>query len=84
VDDELVRLRLRELGEVQDRITAERRDALVGTRVEVLVDAPGRARSHREAPEIDGVIHVPATLEVGGFHRVRVTAAEGPDLRAEP
>jgi ribosomal protein S12 methylthiotransferase len=84
VDDELVRLRLRELGEVQDRITAEHRDALVGTRVEVLVDAPGRARSHREAPEIDGVIHVPATLQVGAFHRVRVTAAEGPDLRAEP
>ncbi len=84
VDDELVRLRLRELGEVQDRITAEHRDALVGSEVEVLVDAPGRARSHREAPEIDGVVHVPTTLDVGRFHQVRITAAEGPDLRAEP
>ena len=25
----------------------------------VLVDTPGIARSYREAPEIDGVIHVP-------------------------
>ncbi len=84
VPDELVSLRLRELGELQDRITAARRDELVGAEVEVLVDAPGRARSHREAPEIDGVVHVPGSLAVGGFHRVRVVAAEGPDLRAVP
>ena len=29
------------------------------TRCEVLVDAPGVGRSHREAPEIDGIITVP-------------------------
>ena len=44
--------------ELQDAITAERRAALVGERVEVLVDEPGVARSHREAPEIDGIVHV--------------------------
>ena len=33
--------------------------ALVGERIEVLVDEPGVARSHREAPDIDGVVHVP-------------------------
>ena len=50
--------RLGELTELQDAITARRRDELIGRRVDVLVDAPGIGRSHREAPEIDGVVHV--------------------------
>jgi ribosomal protein S12 methylthiotransferase len=80
----LVRERLAELTERQDRITAERRDELVGSRVRVLVDAAGFARSHREAPEIDGVITVPASLAAGQFHDVVVTGAIGPDLEAVP
>ena len=75
--------RLAELRELQDRITAERRDELIGTEATVLVDEVGLARSHREAPEIDGMIWVPEDLAVGEFHRVRITGAEGPDLRAE-
>ena len=50
---------LSELRELQDAITAAKRDELLGSRVRVLVDAPGTARSHREAPEIDGIIAVP-------------------------
>jgi ribosomal protein S12 methylthiotransferase len=84
VDRELVAERLAELRELQDRITAARRDALVGEVVEVLVDAPGVARSHREAPEIDGVITVPEDLAVGELVRVRLTGAQGPDLTGEP
>ena len=84
VPAELVAERLAELTELQDRITAARRDALVGTETDVLVDAPGVARSHREAPEIDGLVLVPEDLPVGAIAAVRVTAAEGPDLRAEP
>jgi ribosomal protein S12 methylthiotransferase len=76
--------RLAELRERQDAITAARRDALVGDVVEVLVDAPGVARSHREAPEIDGIITVPTHLAVGELHQVRITGAEGPDSFAEP
>jgi ribosomal protein S12 methylthiotransferase len=76
--------RLAELRERQDAITAARRDELVGSEVDVLVDAPGQARSHREAPEIDGIVVVPDDLEVGAFHRVRITGAEGPDSHAEP
>jgi ribosomal protein S12 methylthiotransferase len=78
----LVAERLRELSELQDHITAERRSDLIGATIEVLVDAPGIARSHREAPEIDGVVTVPTHLEVGGFHRVQVTDSLGPDLIA--
>jgi ribosomal protein S12 methylthiotransferase len=82
VDPALVADRLLELGEVQDRITASRRAALVGERVEVLVDGPGIGRTHREAPEIDGVVHVPADLPAGTFATVTVTGAGGPDLDA--
>jgi ribosomal protein S12 methylthiotransferase len=76
--------RLGELRELQDGITAARRDALVGAVVDVLVDAPGVARSHREAPEIDGIISVPEHLAVGAIEAVRITGAAGPDLEAEP
>jgi ribosomal protein S12 methylthiotransferase len=78
----LVDERLAELRERQDAITAARRDELVGSEVEVLVDAPGVARSHREAPEIDGIVAVPEDLAVGSFATLTVTAAMGPDVEA--
>ncbi|MGB3410891.1 MAG: 30S ribosomal protein S12 methylthiotransferase RimO [Microthrixaceae bacterium] len=83
VDPALMADRLAELREMQDEITARRRDELIGTRTRVLVDSPGVARSHREAPEIDGIINVPTDLRVGQFHEVLITGAEGPDLFAE-
>jgi len=83
VDAALVGERLAELGELQDGITARHRDVLIGSVVEVLVDAPGVARSHREAPEIDGVVSVPADLPVGELAKVMITGAAGPDLEAE-
>ena len=82
VPDALVAERLHELSELQDGITAGRRAALIGETVEVLVDAPGYARSHREAPEIDGIIAVPERLPAGQLCRVAITAATGPDLEA--
>jgi ribosomal protein S12 methylthiotransferase len=75
--------RLAELTELQDGITARRRDALMGSTIEVLVDRPGQGRSHREAPEIDGVVQIPETFEVGTVQSVMVVAALGPDLVAE-
>ena len=78
----LVSERLRELGELQDAITAARRDALIGERVRVLVDAPGIGRTHREAPEIDGVVLIDENLSVGSLHDVDIRGAVGPDLVA--
>jgi ribosomal protein S12 methylthiotransferase len=83
--------RLRELSEVQDRLTQAARDSLVGTRVDVLVD--GRedgapvGRTHREAPEIDGIVRLggpggsraPAP---GSVVAADVVGAAGPDLVA--
>jgi ribosomal protein S12 methylthiotransferase len=84
VERAFVRERLAELTELQDGITARRRQDLVGRRIEVLVDAPGVGRSHREAPEIDGVVHLPADLAPGAIAPVCVQAAIGPDLVAGP
>ena len=82
VDENLRSERLAEMGELQDAITARRRDLLVGCRVEVLVDEPGVGRTHREAPEIDGVVEVPEALAPGTFADVTVTSAAGCDLVA--
>lgn len=82
VSEELMNQRLAELRELQDGITAESRDALLGETIQVLVDEPGIARSFREAPEIDGVVQVPDHLEVGRFHTVVVEQVFGPDLIA--
>jgi ribosomal protein S12 methylthiotransferase len=82
VDPELAAERLAECAELQDAITFRRRRQLVGQRLRVLVDEPGVARSHREAPEIDGVVRVPAAARAGSWVDVVVTAAEGPDLEA--
>jgi ribosomal protein S12 methylthiotransferase len=80
----LVDERLAELRDLQDGITARRRDALIGSVLEVLVDAPGVARGHREAPEIDGIVAVPADLPAGEMLKVHVDGAAGPDLEASP
>jgi ribosomal protein S12 methylthiotransferase len=82
VPEELMAERLAELREVQDTITAARRDLLVGSTIDVLVDEPGHGRSHWEAPEIDGLVLVPESLSVGAVHPVRVVDALGPDLVA--
>jgi ribosomal protein S12 methylthiotransferase len=82
VEPALMSERLAELRELQDDITAGRRDALIGRTVEVLVDTPGVARSHREAPEIDGVVHVDPAIPPGSLVVVDVVDALGPDLVA--
>jgi ribosomal protein S12 methylthiotransferase len=91
VPDELMRERLRECAEAQDPITQAARDALVGADIDVLIDHADDdtgepvGRSHREAPEIDGVVRIPgAFARPGARVRARVTEACGPDLSAEP
>ena len=84
VPDELMAERLRECAELQDSITAGRRDALIGDVVDVLVDTVGEGRTYREAPEIDGIVAVPDHLAPGAVVQMVVTGADGPDLMAEP
>ncbi|MDE3222415.1 MAG: radical SAM protein, partial [Acidobacteriota bacterium] len=82
VPHELALERLREVTELQDAISARRRDALVGSTQTLLVDAPGVARSVRECPEIDGVVFVDPSLSVGSMVEGRIVASRGTDLEA--
>ena len=82
VDQSLMNERIAELREMQDAITASRRDDLIGETVNVLVDERGIGRTHREAPSSDGVVHVSDDLEVGKFYDVTIADAMGPDLLA--
>ncbi len=80
VSPELALERLTECSEIQDGITARKRDGLIGSTTSVLVDQAGVGRSFREAPEIDGIVRVPSELAIGSFVDVLVTGAVGPDL----
>ena len=89
VDDALALEWLRECESVQEPITRAARDALVGDEVEVLVDAVDDdgtlvGRTHREAPEIDGIVRLHADwARPGALVRAHVTEAIGPDLVAK-
>ena len=82
VPHELALERLREVSELQDTITARRRDALVGSRQTLLIDSPGVARSVRECPEIDGIVMVDPSLDVGTLVDCHIVASHGTDLEA--
>jgi ribosomal protein S12 methylthiotransferase len=90
VDPDLAFEWLRECEAVQEPITRAARDSLVGREIEVLVDAPGDeqgvfiGRTHREAPEIDGIVQLHAEFaRPGAVVRAHVTEAIGPDLVAK-
>lgn len=78
--------RARRLEARQEGITAERNAEQVGKPAEVLVDREedgvAVGRSHREAPEIDGVVLLDRGRP-GDWLRVRVTGVYGSDTVAE-
>jgi ribosomal protein S12 methylthiotransferase len=92
IADSLVTERLRECSEVQEPITAAARSALVGRDIDVLVDGVDDdevlvGRTHREAPEIDGVVRLIGNGDLfarpGAIVRATVCGVEGPDLDAK-
>lgn len=87
VPEEVKEERLERFMEVQADISAAKLSGLVGQTMTVLVDEAGDgqsiARSHRDAPEIDGqVIIEGAELPVGEFVQVHITHADEHDLWA--
>jgi len=78
--------RIRVLSVLQERLTAERSAAQVGREVEVLVDlvedGTPVGRSHREAPEIDGMV-VLDRGRAGDWLTARITGSYGSDTVAE-
>ena len=90
VPEEVKQERLARFMQAQAAVSARRLAAKVGREIEVLVDdVAGRtafARSHADAPEIDGVVRVKGAkgAKPGDLLRVRVTAALEHDLDAVP
>jgi len=78
--------------QAQARISAAKLKAKVGRTLEVLVDEVtgdgALARSHADAPEIDGTVKIqyrgPGKLKTGQRMQVRVTGADTYDLTAVP
>ena len=54
----------------------------VGRTVRVLVEKPGEARTHMDAPDIDGTVFVDKKLTVGEFAEVTISDWRGYDLVA--
>ena len=94
VDVAVAAERLRECTDIQEPISQAARDGIVGQTVDVIVDAiesddDGHSvlvgRTHREAPEIDGVVRVAgAHGRAGARIQVEITGAIGPDLMGVP
>jgi ribosomal protein S12 methylthiotransferase len=88
VPEDVKEERWQQLMELQSGISAEKLQRRVGRHIEVLVDrvenGAATARSHADAPEIDGVVHIAdaAGLQQGSLIRVEVTGADDYDLYA--
>jgi ribosomal protein S12 methylthiotransferase len=79
--------RLKRFMEVQEQISLEKNQALVGKTLRVLVEGAGDGitvgRTYRDAPEIDGLVICPGETETGSFIQVRIDAAMAHDLSGQ-
>ncbi|HEX9029299.1 MAG TPA: 30S ribosomal protein S12 methylthiotransferase RimO [Anaerolineales bacterium] len=84
VPAEVKQERFERLMELQQGISLEINQALVGKTLDVLVEGHGDGltlgRSYRDAPEIDGMVVVEGELPVGEIVPVRITGAMAYDL----
>jgi len=90
VDEDIQQDRLARFMDVQADISAAKLKARIGSETTVLVDEVGGsraiARSHADAPEIDGVVHITQGkgLQPGDFVKVRITRSDDYDLWGKP
>ncbi len=90
VPEEVKEERKGRLMEMQQRISLENNQALVGQTIDVLIEGTGEVegsdepiavgRSYRDAPEIDGLVFVEGGAPVGEIIPVRITGAMPYDL----
>ncbi|MCE5313491.1 MAG: 30S ribosomal protein S12 methylthiotransferase RimO [Armatimonadota bacterium] len=77
--------RVKRLMELQQSISFEKNHALIGSRMEVLIEGitedAAFGRSYRDAPEIDGLVYIPGgQVKLGEFSDVEITEASEYDL----
>ena len=89
VDAAVARARRDRLTRVAEAVAADAASGFVGRTLSILVESvtgsQAVGRSYREAPDTDGEVHIAGCdVPVGQLATVRVVAAEGVDLIAEP
>jgi ribosomal protein S12 methylthiotransferase len=88
VPDEVKQARRDALMALQQRISMEKNQALIGRRLMVLVEGEGDGlsigRTYRDAPEVDGMVIVEGVLPVGEMIPVHITGAMAYDLSGVP
>jgi len=84
IDEDTKSERWERLMALQQSISLERNQALVGKSLEVLVDGAGDGvsvtRSYRDAPEVDGYVIIEEELPAGELVSVKITGAMDYDL----
>lgn len=74
--------------ELQQQISLEKHQQLVGQSLDVLIEGHGdglsMGRSYRDAPEIDGLVLVDSEVEIGSIVPVRIDGAMPYDLTGHP
>ena len=85
---EVAEARRDELMRLQQQISLEKNQALVGKTLPILVEGQGDGvsvgRTYRDAPEVDGLVIVPGELPVGEIVPVTIDGAMAYDLTAYP
>lgn len=97
LDDDVREDRRSRFMAVAESVSVQKLQSRVGCTMQVLVDSAqglgkkgGVGRTYADAPEIDGVVHllppqkVSKTMRAGEFTKVRIVAAQGHDLVAQP
>ncbi len=94
VDRETALKRQAEIMEIQQQISLEKNEALIGTKQKVIIDSYDSenkmyvARSYRDAPEIDNEVLISTDSEkrelIGTFQEVKIVDASEFELYAEP
>jgi ribosomal protein S12 methylthiotransferase len=88
VPDQIKRERLKRLMSLQQQISLESNQAQIGRQLEVLIEGQGDGlsigRTYRDAPEIDGLVLIPADIEGGQLVKVKINGAMEYDLTGEP
>lgn len=84
VAPEVKQARYERLMELQQAISLEKNQALVGKTLEVLIEGQGDGlslgRTYRDAPEIDGMVVIEGEIPAGELLPVRITGAMTYDL----
>ncbi len=79
--------RKNEILEFQHEISLEKNESFIGKRLRVIIDeSQGNVtvgRSEYDSPEIDNIIHIKGTAEVGVFHDIQIIEANEYELIGE-